>query len=330
MNFINNIIERAKKDKKTIILPESMDDRVLEAAKIIEKEGIANVILIGNEESLRSLGFSDNIKIIDPNKNINDTLMLANKLYELRKEKGMTFEQAQKLLLEDNMYYACMLVKERMADGIVSGACHSSADTLRPALQIIKGKNIVSAFFLMDVPNTDYGLNGTFIFADCGLIQNPTAIELSEIAHASAQSFEYLTKCKAYVAMISHSTKGSAKHELVDKVVEATNIAKKNYPDLNIDGELQVDAAIDSDVAKMKCTNSSVAGHANVLIFPNLDAGNSAYKLVQKLAHADAFGPITQGLNKPVNDLSRGCSVNDIVGAVAITAVQAQNISDKN
>lgn len=319
MEFINKIIESAKKNKKTIVLPESMDERILEAASIIAKEKIANVILIGN--NIQSNYDLSDVKIIDPNSI--DTEILANKLYELRKEKGLTKEEAYKLLTNDYMYYACMLVKEGLADGIVSGACHSTADTLRPALQIIKGKGLISAFFLMEVPNCEYGSNGTFIFADSGLNQNPNEEELAEIAYESARSFELLTNEKAYVAMISHSTLGSAKHELVDKVVNATNIAKERYPELLIDGELQVDAALDKDVAKLKAPSSNVAGQANVLVFPNLDCGNSAYKLVQKLAKANAYGPITQGFNKPVNDLSRGCSVEDIIGVVAITSYQA-------
>ncbi len=324
MKIIEQIISRAKENKMRIILPETMDERVLKAAEIVSKEGIADVILIG-DKSLK-------VKyphIIDPSEDMDKLNNLANELYELRKEKGMTLEEAKDLLLNNYMYYACMLLKKGEADGIVSGACHSTADTLRPSLQIIKGEKIISAFFLMEVPDSEYGLNGTFVFADCGLVQDPNPEELAVIAKTSADSFEYLTKSPAYVAMISHSTKGSAKHELVDKVVNATEIAKNNYPDLRIDGELQVDAALDKEVAKIKCPDSQVAGKANVLVFPNLDVGNSAYKLVQRLAKANAYGPITQGLNKPVNDLSRGCSVEDIVGTVAITAVQAQRTIDK-
>ena len=229
--------------------------------------------------------------------------------------------------MNDYMYYACMLVKLGKADGVVSGACHSTANTLRPALQIIKTKKeseLVSAFFLMIVPDCKYGANGTFIFADSGLVQDPDAKKLAAIANDSANSFEKLVEKDAYVAMISHSTLGSAKHVLVDKVIKATKIAKNKYKNLKIDGELQVDAAIDSDVAKTKAPESKVAGKANVLIFPNLDAGNSGYKLVQRLAKAEAYGPITQGIAAPINDLSRGCSSDDIVGVVAITAVQAQ------
>ena len=219
-----------------------------------------------------------------------------------------------------------MLVKEGFADGVVSGACHSTANTLRPALQIIKTKKdakIVSTFFLMEIPNCDYQENGLYLFADCGLMQNPTSEELASIAIDSAKSFETLTGETAYVAMLSHSTKGSAKHNDVDKVVKATQLAQEEKPDLFLDGELQLDAAIVPSVAELKAKDSKVAGKANVLIFPDLDAGNIGYKLVQRFAHADAYGPVTQGMASPVNDLSRGCLVNDIVGTVAITAVQA-------
>ena len=226
------------------------------------------------------------------------------------------------------MYYACMLVKTGRADGVVSGACHSTANTLRPSLQIIKtkpGVMLVSAFFLMVVPECEYGSNGTFVFADSGLEQNPTPERLAAIAASSAESFKLLVEKEPLVAMLSHSTMGSAKHADVDKVVEAVKIAKENYSQYKIDGELQLDAAIVPSVAKSKAPNSEVAGHANVLVFPDLDAGNIGYKLVQRLAKAEAYGPITQGIASPINDLSRGCSADDIVGVIAITAVQAQN-----
>ena len=226
------------------------------------------------------------------------------------------------------MYYACMLVKTGRADGVVSGACHSTANTLRPALQIIKTKPgvlLVSAFFLMVVPDCEYGANGTFIFADAGLEQNPTPERLAAIAGSSAESFKLLVQKEPIVAMLSHSTKGSAKHADVDKVVEATKLAKTNFPQYKIDGELQLDAALVPSVASSKAPNSEVAGHANVLVFPDLDAGNIGYKLVQRLAKAEAYGPITQGIAAPINDLSRGCSTEDIVGVIAITAVQAQS-----
>ena len=326
--IIERIKERAKKDKKTIVLPEVMDRRVLEATSIILKEGIADIILVGREEeiaeSAKGLDITG-VSIINPYTS-SFTYELINSLY--RKDKGMTLEKARELLLGDYMYYACMLVKEGYADGVVSGACHSTSNTLRPALQILKtkpGVELVSAFFLMDVPNCCYGDNGTFIFADSGLEQNPTSERLAAIAGSSAESFELLTGNKAIVAMLSHSTMGSAKHADVDKVVSATEIAKKKYPNYLIDGELQLDAAIVPEIASSKAPNSDVAGRANVLVFPDLDAGNIGYKLVQRLAKAEAYGPICQGIARPVNDLSRGCSANDIVGVVAITAVQASN-----
>ena len=328
MSFIKNIIERAKSDKKTIVLPETMDRRVLEAADKILKEGIAELILIGDKSTFDDKGLDlSKARIINPNEDKELTEEVINKLFELRKEKGLTIEEAKELVVNDYMYYACMLVKMGMADGVVSGACHSSANTLRPALQIIKTRKdctLVSAFFLMIVPDCEYGADGTFIFADSGLVQDPDATKLAAIAKDSADSFEKLVQKDAYVAMISHSTKGSASHVLVDKVIKATKIAKKKYKDLRIDGELQVDAAIDKDIAKSKAPESDIAGKANVLIFPNLDSGNSGYKLVQRLAKAEAYGPITQGIAAPINDLSRGCSSDDIVGVVAITAVQAQ------
>ncbi|MBR6949533.1 MAG: phosphate acetyltransferase [Bacilli bacterium] len=328
MNFIESIKERAKKNKKTIILPEYMDRRVVEAACKVRDEDIANIIIIGNGDEIKSnnsdLNF-DNIKFIDPNTS-ELTEELINKLVELRKAKGMTYEEAKELMMNDYMYYACMLVKENMADGVVSGACHSSANTIRPALQIIKtapDTKLVSAFFLMVVPNCEYGSNGTFIFADAGLEQNPDPEKLAAIAKSSADSFQLLVQDEPKVAFLSHSTKGSAKHADVDKVLAAVEIAKRDYPDMKADGELQLDAAIVPEIAASKAPNSSVAGHANVLVFPDLDAGNIGYKLVQRLAKAEAYGPICQGIARPINDLSRGCNVDDIVGVVAITAVQA-------
>lgn len=331
MNFIDNIIERAKENLKTIILPETMDERVLKAAEICKKEKIANIILIGKEKDIDEMVEKNNfdlkgIPIINPFTSVY-TEKLINDFYELRKEKGMTLEEARKTLLNDYMYYACMLVKEGYADGIVSGACHSSSNTLRPALQIIKTKptsKLVSAFFLMVVPNCEYGYHGTFVFGDCGLEQNPTPEKLAAIANDSSKSFELLTNEKAITALLSHSSKGSAHHPDIDKVLEALKIAKKEYPSLTIDGELQLDAAIVPEVAKVKAKDSKVAGKANVLIFPDLDAGNIGYKLVERLAKAEAYGPITQGIKKPINDLSRGCNVNNIVGVIAITSVQAQ------
>lgn len=239
----------------------------------------------------------------------------------------MTKEKAEEILRTDYITYGVMMVKEKDADGLVAGACHATADTLRPALQILKtapGTELVSGFFIMDVPNCEYGANGTFLFADCGLNQDPNSEELAAIADSSAKSFRALVGEKPVIAMLSHSTKGSAKHALVDKVVKAVEIAHEKYPQLDLDGELQLDAALVPEVAKSKAKGSTVAGHANVLIFPNLDCGNIGYKLVQRLAKAEAYGPMLQGISRPVNDLSRGCSAEDIVGVVALTAVQAQ------
>lgn len=330
MNFIETIKERAKKDKKKIVLPEGMDKRTYEAAVMARDEEIADVIVIASEDEVlaNAEGMDlSGITVIDPRKE-NYTDELIDKLVEIRKNKGLTKEEAKDLLLNDYMYYACMLVKTGRADGVVSGACHSTSNTLRPALQIIKTKpdvELVSAFFLMVVPDCEYGENGTFIFADSGLEQNPDPSRLAAIAGSSAESFKLLVDKEPLVAMLSHSTKGSAKHADVDKVVEATRLVKERYPQYQIDGELQLDAAIVPSVASSKAPDSKVAGHANVLVFPDLDAGNIGYKLVQRLAKAEAYGPITQGIAKPINDLSRGCSSLDIVGVIAITAVQAQN-----
>ena len=330
MSFIESIMARAKKDKKTIVLPESMDERCVEAAFMAMKEDIANIILIGTEDDFqmgnrKGLDLSG-ATIINPYES-SYTEEFILKLVELRKEKGMTYESAKKLLLEDYMYYACMLVKMGYADGVVSGACHSTSNTLRPALQIIKtkpGVSLVSAFFLMVVPDCPYGANGTFIFADSGLEQNPTPEKLAAIAASSADSFSFLVEKEPIVAMLSHSTLGSASHADVDKVVEGVRIAKEKFPQYKIDGEFQLDAAIVPEVAKDKAPNSEVAGCANVLVFPDLDAGNIGYKLVQRLAKAEAYGPITQGIASPINDLSRGCCVEDVLGVIAITALQAQ------
>jgi len=330
MDFISTIKERAKKDLKTIILPETEDVRVLQAAEVVTKEGFSKVILIGNEEKTLSLAKENNInlegiQIINPLKS-EKYEEYVSKFYELRKAKGLTEEQAKEMML-NNVYFGMMMVKAGDADGLVSGAAHSTADTLRPALQILKtspGTKLVSAFFLMVVPNCEYGENGTFVFSDCGLNPNPTSEELSEIAISSAKSFEQLVGKEAKVAMLSYSTYGSAKSDLVDKVVEATKILKEKAPDLKADGEMQLDAAIVEEIGQKKAPGSNVAGYTNTLIFPDLNAGNIGYKLVQRLAKAEAYGPLCQGIAKPVNDLSRGCSSEDIVGVVAITAVQAQ------
>lgn len=329
MGFIDEIKAKAKADKKTIILPESMDTRTWEAAEKILKEGLANLIILGSPEEVEKYGKGYDVTgatIIDP-ATYEKTEEYLDLFVELRKKKGLTKEEARKQALSDYAYYGCLMIKAGDADGMVSGACHSTANTLRPCLQIIKTKpgcKLVSAFFLMIVPDCQYGEDGVFVFSDCGLNQDPNPEELAAIAQSSAESFEALTGKKAKVAMLSHSTKGSAKHDLVTKVVEATKIAKEQYPELDLDGELQLDAALVPSVAASKAPDSTVAGQANVLIFPNLDAGNIGYKLVQRLAKAEAYGPVTQGIAAPVNDLSRGCFADDIVGVVAITAVQAQ------
>lgn len=330
MGFIDEIKAKAKADKKTIVLPESEDIRTYEAAQSVLKEGIADVVIVGSEEEVaKNKGNFDisGAKIVDPAKSEKTESYIA-KLVELRQKKGMTEEQAREILLTNYLYYGVMMVKMQDADGMVSGACHSTADTLRPCLQILKtkpGTKLVSAFFVMCVPDCEFGEDGVFVFGDCGLNQNPTPEELAAIAESSAESFRMLVGKEPKVALLSHSSKGSAKHADVDKVTEAVRIAKEANPDLELDGELQLDAAIVPSVGESKAPGSKVAGHANVLIFPDLDAGNIGYKLVQRLAKAEAYGPMTQGIAAPVNDLSRGCSADDIVGVVAITAVQAQN-----
>ena len=322
MSFIEQIKQRAKQEIKTIVLPEATDVRILEAAEMIKNEGYAKVILIGNEEEVRKLAKERNIdigetKIIDPAVSI-ETARYSKELYELRKSKGMTEEQAEKLVLEP-VYFGMMMVKLNEADGLVSGAAHSTSDTLRPALQILKtapGTKLVSAFFVMVVPNCKYGENGTFIFADSGLNEEPDSEKLSEIAISSSKSFEQLVGTQPKVAMLSYSTYGSAH--------SASKLVKEKEPNLLVDGELQLDAAIIPEVAEFKAKGSPLKGQANVLVFPDLGAGNIGYKLVQRLAKAEAYGPLCQGIAKPVNDLSRGCSSEDVAGVVAITAVQAQ------
>ena len=329
MGFIDEIKAKAKTCKKTIVLPETEDIRTYEAAEAVLKEGTANLVLIGSEEEIAKNKGSFDISgatIVDP-ATYEKTEEYIAKLVELRQKKGMTEEQARELLLTNYLYYGVMMVKMKDADGMVSGACHSTADTLRPCLQILKtkpGTKLVSAFFVMVVPDCDMGADGTFVFADAGLEQNPDPEKLANIAISSADSFKLLVGKEPVVAMLSHSTKGSAKHADVDKVVEATKIAHELATELKLDGELQLDAAIVPEVGASKAPGSEVAGKANVLIFPDLDAGNIGYKLVQRLGKAEAYGPLTQGIAAPVNDLSRGCSAEDIVGVVAITAVQAQ------
>ena len=331
MAFIDLMKAKAIQDKQTIVLPESKDKRTLIAAAKVLEEGTADLIMVGKEEKIMDgAGWLEvdltGLKVVDPDTDPKFD-HYAETLFELRKHKGMTKEKAEEILRTDYITYGVMMVKEKDADGLVAGACHATADTLRPALQILKtapGTELVSGFFIMDVPNCEYGANGTFLFADCGLNQDPNSEELAAIADSSAKSFRALVGEKPVIAMLSHSTKGSAKHALVDKVVKAVEIAHEKYPQLDLDGELQLDAALVPEVAKSKAKGSTVAGHANVLIFPNLDCGNIGYKLVQRLAKAEAYGPMLQGISRPVNDLSRGCSAEDIVGVVALTAVQAQ------
>ena len=324
--FLASIIERAKADKQTIVLPEGSDIRTVQAAREVLDAGIANVIILGSEAEITAHGVDvSGARLVDP-----ATSELAEgyaeKLAELRAKKGMTIEQAREQIKDVN-YFGVMMVRMGQADGMVSGACHSTADTLRPALQILKtapGTKLVSSSFVVDVPDCEYGEGGIFVMGDCALNIYPTAEELAHIAVASAGTFAQLCGGQPRVAMLSYSSYGSGKGESPDKVREATALAKELAPDLSLDGELQADAAIVEAVGKLKAPSSSVAGSANVLIFPNIDAGNIAYKLVQRLAKADAFGPVMQGMAKPVNDLSRGASAADIVGTVAITCVQAQ------
>ena len=333
MSFIEEIKERAKKDIKTIVLPEAEDVRTLEATRMVLDEKYAKVILIGNKEKVLAKAKENNIditgvEIINPVESEKYD-EYVNLLYDLRKHKGMTIEQAKELV-KDPTYYGMLMLKDEgsVADGLVSGAVHSTSDTLRPALQILKtapGTKLVSAFFVMVVPDCEYGENGTFIFGDSGLNENPNEDQLSEIAISSSKSFHQLVGKEPKVAMLSYSTHGSAKSELTEKMINATKLVKEKAPDLLVDGELQLDAAIVPEVAKFKAPDSPVKGEANVLIFPNLDAGNIGYKLVQRLGKAEAYGPLCQGIARPVNDLSRGCSSKDIAGVIAITAVQAQD-----
>ncbi len=332
MSFIEEIKNRAKKELKTIILPESEDIRILQATEKVMKEQYAKIILIGDENKINEKAKANNInlgdsKIVNPetDENYNKYVDL---LYNLRKHKGMTEEEAKELVLNP-VYYGMLMVKDEdtEADGLVSGAAHSTSDTLRPALQILKtapDTKLVSAFFVMVVPDCKYGENGVFVFGDCGLNENPNAEQLSEIAISSSNSFKQLIGEEPKVAMLSYSTYGSAHSELTEKVIEATNLVKQKNPDLCVDGELQLDAAIIPEVAEFKAKGSKLQGQANTLIFPDLNAGNIGYKLVQRFAKAEAYGPLCQGIAKPVNDLSRGCSSDDVAGVVAITAVQAQ------
>ena len=321
-DFLNRMKSAAKADLKTIVLPEGEDPRTIVAATKIIEEGLAKIVILGNPDEIDVPGAT----VIDP-RNSEKHEEYAQKFAELRAKKGVTIEQARAQVM-DATYFGTMMVKMGDADGLVSGACPSTADTLRPALQILKtapGTKLVSAFFVMCTDTPQVGTDGTLIFADCGLNINPSSDELSEIAIASAHSWStFMGNVEPHVAMLSYSTMGSAGGEVAKKVQEAVKFCKEKAPELAIDGDLQLDAAIVPTVAQLKAPGSSVAGKANVLVFPDLEAGNIGYKLVQRFAGADAYGPILQGIAKPVNDLSRGCSADDIVGVVAITAVQAQ------
>ena len=328
MKFIEKIFEQAKANKKTIVLPETMDKRTYEAAEKILKMGIANLILIGTPEEIEANGAGYDLTgatIVDPFNDPNKQKYI-DKFVELRGKKGVTPESAKEQMEKDYMYYACLMCKCGDADGAVSGACHSTGNTIRPALQLLKckpGISGVSGFFIMDVPDCEYGENGLFLFADCAVSPDTNEDTLAEVAGLSAESFEAFIGAKSKVAMLSFSSKGSAKHDRVDMVANAVKKAQERFPQYEIDGELQLDAAIVPSVGASKAPGSPVAGNANTLVFPCLEAGNIGYKLVQRLAKAEAYGPILQGLALPVNDLSRGCFADDIVGTVALTAVQA-------
>ncbi len=320
-DFLERMKKAAKSSKKTIVLPEGEDPRTIEAAKKIVAEGLANLVILGDPDKIDVEG----VTVIDP-RSAEKHDEYAAAFAELRKKKGVTLPEAMEQM-NDATYFGTMMVKMGDADGLVSGACHSTANTLRPALQILKtapGTKLVSAFFIMCTDKAEYGDDGTLLFADCGLNIDPTADELSEIAIASAGSWEKYMGTQPKVAMLSFSTMGSAKGEVPTKVQEATELAHEKAPELAVDGDLQLDAALVPSVAALKAPGSDVAGKANVLVFPDLEAGNIGYKLVQRFAGAEAYGPVLQGIAKPVNDLSRGCSAEDIVGVVAITAVQAQ------
>ena len=335
MRLLDKIWEMAKSDVQRIVLPEGNEERTIRATEIILKDKMADIILVGNEEEIRNKAREmciniDNAKIVDPEKS-EKYEEYVNLFFELRKNKGMTLEKAREII-KDQMYFGTMMLKCGDADGLVSGAVHTTADLLRPGMQIIKtspGTKIVSSFFIMDVPNREYGDNGIMLFADSAVNPNPNAEELACIAISTADNALSLTGTEPRVALLSFSSLGSAKHELVDKVVEASRIANELRPDLLIEGELQLDTAIVPNVCKSKAPNSKLQGRANVLIFPDLQAGNIGYKLVQRLANAEAIGPICQGFAKPLNDLSRGCSVSDITNMIAVTSVQAQKIKQQ-
>ena len=332
MSVLDSIKEKAKADVKHILLPEGSEERTVQAARIITDEKIAKVTLLGDEEEIKKVAEKFNvclcgIDIINPLTDP-DFEHYANGFYELRKAKGMTIEKARETM-KNTLFYACMMIKEGKADGMVSGAINTTGNTLRPGLQIIKmakGISTISSCFIMEVPKKEYGDNGLMLFGDCAININPNPDELASIAIATANTAKTLLGMEPRVAMLSFSTKGSAKHEHVDKVTDALAKVKELAPELDVEGELQADAAMVPKVAALKAPGSKVAGHANVLIFPDLQSGNIGYKLVQRLAGAEAVGPVSQGFAKPINDLSRGCSIEDIVSVVAITAVQAQAI----
>nr|WP_320119888.1 phosphate acetyltransferase [uncultured Marinifilum sp.] len=330
MDLLQKIKANAKLHNKKIVLPEGTEERTLQAADILLEEGIAQIILIGAPEEIKSeatrLGLKniDKAIVVDP-KNHEKMEAYAEILVELRKKKGMTMEQAMGLV-QDPLYLATLMIKAGDADGEVAGALNATGDVLRPAFQIVKtmpGISVVSGAFIMIMKDKTYGDNGMMVFADCAVHPNPTASELAEIAVATAKTTKAIANMEPRVAMLSFSTKGSGKHEMVDKVVEATRLAKEMAPEFQIDGEMQADAAIVEAIGSKKAPGSEVAGKANVLVFPTLEVGNISYKLVQRLAGAEAVGPVLQGMAAPINDLSRGCSVSDIVNLVAITANQA-------
>lgn len=336
MNLLQSLIDRAKANKQRIVLPEGTEKRTLTAADQLLRDGVAEIILLGNPEEIRELAKETGLPHIEKAQIINPKEhdkkdVYTQRLVELRKKKGMTYEQAS-LLVEDPLYLACLMINAGDADGEIAGARNTTGDVLRPALQIIKtspGMKVVSGAFIMFTQTPQYGENGTLLFADCAVMPNPTAEELASIAMASAQTMKSLVGVQPRIAMLSFSSKGSAEHEMIDKVREATRIAKEIDPELQIDGELQADAAIVPSVGASKAPGSSIAGKANVLVFPSLEAGNIGYKLVQRLGNAEAVGPVLQGMAAPVNDLSRGCSVEDIYNMVAITANQAIGLKQK-
>ena len=330
MNLLDQIFERAKNNLQRIVLPEGTEIRTLKAADIILKEKAAKLILIGDETEIEKLAAENNLThlheatIVNPEKDANMETY-ANLLFEIRKNKGMTIEEARKLA-KDPLYLGCLMIKNGDADGELAGARNTTGNVLRPAFQIVKTKpgiSVVSGALLMFTPTPQYGENGLLVFADCAVNPNPTAPELAEIAVSTAETARNICGFEPKVAMLSFSTKGSAKHELVDKVVEATRLAKAMHPELQIEGEIQADAALVPSIGQSKAPGSTIAGHANVLVFPDLQAGNIGYKMVERFSGAQAVGPILQGMAAPINDLSRGCSVDDIVSMIAITANQA-------